>query len=313
MQNILIRADSSSTIGTGHIMRDLVLANQFHDANIIFATQALPGNINYRIEENGYKTAILRSNDIEEIISLIEQYDIDTIVIDHYGIDYTYEKILKEKTGIKLFVLDDTYEKHDCDILLNHNIGADETRYKGLIPEKCMLKCGAKYTLLRAEFTHIELNAREIKDKIFLTVFISMGGTDNLNINIQILERLRTIDNLKVIIVSTTSNKNLRYLQQYIETTPHVELHVNSNKIAELMNRSDFAIITPSVTVNEVCFMHLPFIVIKTVDNQKDVFNYLQKSFLALGYHEIDQLNDKITSLLDNYPIYLEKIKKELV
>ena len=45
--NILFRADSSSTIGTGHIMRDLVLATQYKDANITFVTQNLDGNINY--------------------------------------------------------------------------------------------------------------------------------------------------------------------------------------------------------------------------------------------------------------------------
>ncbi|HIP11896.1 MAG TPA: UDP-2,4-diacetamido-2,4,6-trideoxy-beta-L-altropyranose hydrolase, partial [Arcobacter sp.] len=32
---MLFRADSSSQIGTGHIMRDLVLAKQFKNANII--------------------------------------------------------------------------------------------------------------------------------------------------------------------------------------------------------------------------------------------------------------------------------------
>jgi len=313
MQNILIRADSSSTIGTGHIMRDLVLADQFHEANVIFAAQALPGNINYRIEENGYKVELLHSNEPEELIALIQQHSIEMIIIDHYGIDYRYEKLLKEKTGVKIFVLDDTYEKHHCDILLNHNIGADKTRYKGLVPEECLLKCGAKHTLLRSEFTHTTLNPRTLQNKTSLTAFIAMGGTDNININTQILEKLRTIENLQIIMVSTTANRNLHHLQTYIETMPNVELHVNSNKIAELMNRSDFAIITPSVTVNEVCFMRLPFIAVKTVDNQKEVFDYLKKSFLALNYHEIDQLNDKIASLLDGYPIYLEKIQKELL
>jgi hypothetical protein len=39
IMNILFRTDSSSTIGTGHIMRDLVLAQQYPNDNIIFATQ----------------------------------------------------------------------------------------------------------------------------------------------------------------------------------------------------------------------------------------------------------------------------------
>ena len=51
--NILIRADSSSYIGTGHIMRDLVLVKQYKNENIIFATQDLIGNVNYKIVEAG--------------------------------------------------------------------------------------------------------------------------------------------------------------------------------------------------------------------------------------------------------------------
>ena len=47
---IIIRTDSSSVIGTGHIMRDLVLAGQFSEAKIIFAVQDLPGNINHKIQ-----------------------------------------------------------------------------------------------------------------------------------------------------------------------------------------------------------------------------------------------------------------------
>ncbi len=85
-KNILFRADSSSTIGTGHIMRDLVLAEQYSDSKIIFATQDLSGNINYKIKESGYTIEILDSNDIEELDSLIEEFHIDMIMFtpEHY-------------------------------------------------------------------------------------------------------------------------------------------------------------------------------------------------------------------------------------
>ena len=150
-KSILIRADSSSTIGTGHIMRDLVLADQYKDATITFATQNLPGNINHKIEEKQYSIEILKSNNIEELIGIIKKLAIDMIIIDHYGIDYEYEKALKEITGISIFVLDDTYEKHHCDILLNHNIYAEKSRYRSLVPEHCELRCGTNFTLLREE------------------------------------------------------------------------------------------------------------------------------------------------------------------
>ncbi len=104
-------------------MRDLVLAKQYKNENIIFATQDLVGNINHKIVEDGYKIELLKSNDFEELNDLIKRLNIDMIIIDNYDIDYNFEKKLKEdNSSLKIFVLDDTYEKHFCDILLNHNI-----------------------------------------------------------------------------------------------------------------------------------------------------------------------------------------------
>ena len=93
--NILVRADSSSYIGTGHIMRDLVLAKQYKNENIIFATQDLVGNINHKIIEAGYKIELLKSNDFEELNKLVKKFEIDMIIIDNYDIDYNFEKKLK--------------------------------------------------------------------------------------------------------------------------------------------------------------------------------------------------------------------------
>ena len=151
LKNILFRADSSSTIGTGHIMRDLVLATQYPKATITFATLNLDGN--HKIIEAGYKIEILKSNNIQELDKLIKKLNIDMLIIDHYGIDKKQEKQLSIlNSQLSIMVLDDTYEKHYCDILLNHNISADKKKYKGKVPKNCELKCGAKYTLLREEF-----------------------------------------------------------------------------------------------------------------------------------------------------------------
>ena len=146
--NILFRADSSSSIGTGHIMRDLVLAKQYKNANITFATQELDGNINHKIVESGYALRILKSNSKDEVLEIIKSSDIDLLVIDNYDVDYEFEKYIKENSAVKILSFDDTYEKHYCDILLNHNISADEKRYKGLVPDECELRCGCKYTLI---------------------------------------------------------------------------------------------------------------------------------------------------------------------
>lgn len=290
--NILFRADSSSNIGTGHIMRDLVLAKQYSQDKILFATQDLSGNINHKIIESGYKIKILESSDIEELDKLIKKLNINLLVIDHYGINEKQEQQLKtENSKLKILSFDDTYEKHNCDILLNHNISADKKKYKGLVPKKCELRCGSKYTLLRDEFYEAK------KQK---TVFLAMGGADHSNLNIKILKVLKSFENIQTVVVTTNANQNIDELKKYVKDKENISLHINSDSIAKLMKRSDFTIVTPSVTVNEVHFMNLPFIAIKTADNQKNIYTFLkQKKFQTLKKFNVKKLKNSIKIIMD--------------
>ncbi|HUH42991.1 MAG TPA: UDP-2,4-diacetamido-2,4,6-trideoxy-beta-L-altropyranose hydrolase [Sulfurimonas sp.] len=300
--NILFRADSSSTIGTGHIMRDLVLAQRYaaKGHSIIFAIQDLQGNINHKIIEAGYELNILKSNDIEELNELIKKQKIDMIVIDHYEIDYKFEKMIKIKNlTLKILSFDDTYEKHYCDILLNHNISADKKRYKNLVPKGCKLKCGAKYTLLRDEFIKEKKKLKKKKSSKKLKIFIAMGGADTANLNIKILHVLKKYKNIKVYLVTTLANQNLKELEKYCKDKKWIMLHINSDKIAKLMAKSDFAIISPSVTANEAFFMELPFIAIKTANNQNDMYKYLkQKKHLTMKRWNKNKFTKYIEKLL---------------
>jgi len=299
-KKVLFRADSSSTIGTGHIMRDLVLAKKYEKKGyeILFAVRNLEGNINHKIKEAGYQLILLKSQSKKELVHVIKNSKASLLVIDHYDITYKKEKFIKKKTNVKILSFDDTYEKHHCDILLNHNIGADKKKYKNLVPKHCKVKCGQKYTLLRDEF-YKEKKKKYKKSKHCTTVFIAMGGADTANLNIKILQALKKFENIKIHLVTTTANKNLKALQKYCQKKEFISLHINSKKIAELMAKSDVAIITPSVILNEVIFMELPFIAIQTANNQKEIYKYLK----ANKYFLMDKFNSK----------QLEKLLREVV
>ena len=288
-KNILFRADSSSTIGTGHIMRDLVLAKQYPNSKIFFATQNLEGNLNSKIIESGYELVNLSSNAIDELDRLIKKLNINLLIIDHYEINYEDEKQLKTNNpSLKILSFDDTYEKHYCDIVLNHNISADESKYKDLVPKDCELRCGSKYTLLREEF----LKEKEIQREKIYDFFIAMGGADTAELNIKILELLE--NDKKVALVTTNANKNLQDLKKYVENKKNISLFINSNEMAKIINQSKLAIITPSVTVNEVYFLGIDFIAIKTADNQEDIYQYLQKN----RYNVLDKVSINRLSIL---------------
>lgn len=288
---ILFRCDSSSTIGLGHVKRDLVLAKQYLNDEIYFASKELKGNINNQIP---YPLHTLTSNEPEEIIKLILSLHVDLLIIDHYGINYKTEKIIKEKTGVKILCFDDTYEKHFCDILLNHNISADEKKYKTLVPPHCELRCGSKYTLIRDEFKE---EKKVQRDKIY-DVFIAMGGADTQNLTIPILKSLPK--SLHVSILTTSANANLNELRKYVVDKANITLHVDSNEVAKLINQSKFAIITPSVMVHEVLFMNVPFMAIKTASNQDDIYEYLHKN----GYSVLEKFStDGFKDLMNTYKV----------
>jgi len=298
-KNILFRADSSSFIGTGHIIRDLTFAKKYKNDKITFATQNLDGNINYKIKEHGYKLKILTSNKLNELITLIKKLKIDLLVIDHYEITYKDEKKIKQETDVKILSFDDTYEKHHCDILLNHNMSANKKKYKTLVPKHCKLLCGKKYTILRDEF-YKEKKKHHKKNKK-KNIFIAMGGTDHSNINIDILKTINSLNkrNLMVTLVSTTANKNLKALEKYCKHKSWIDLQINSNQIAKLMSKSDLCIVTPSVTVNEVCFLNKPLLAIKTAQNQIDIYNYLKKkNHPVLQKFNKKKLRDKLCKIL---------------
>ncbi|WP_200146926.1 UDP-2,4-diacetamido-2,4,6-trideoxy-beta-L-altropyranose hydrolase, partial [Francisella orientalis] len=300
----IIRADSSSSIGTGHIMRDLVLATQFDD--VTFVTRDLPGNISFKIIESGYSVEIIRDNSLLEFIKVVEKLNPNIVILDSYNLDYDFERAFKEKYSyIELMVLDDTYERHYCDILLNHNISADENKYKCLVPEYCEMRCGSKYTLLRQEFYDYKNKSKP--KNIIPKVFVAMGGADHSNKNIEILRAISEVGGIEVNLVTTIANKNLEQLVDYCKDKNWVNLHINSTKMARLMHESDFAIVTPSVTVNEVCFLNLPLIAIKTAENHQDIFEYLSiNSHYVLNKYDSNSLKRYIKVHKENVVVGCE-------
>jgi UDP-2,4-diacetamido-2,4,6-trideoxy-beta-L-altropyranose hydrolase len=276
--NILFRADSSFNIGLGHVMRDLVLAKQYKNDNIIFACQDLEGNINQKILDSGFNLKVLKNHEKDELLKLINDLKIDLLIIDHYGIDYEYEKYIKENSNIKILSFDDTYERHYCDILLNHNISANEKKYRELVPNFCELRCGSKYTLIRDEFVKEKRQKNRENNSKRKNIFIAMGGADSKNINIKILKILKKYKNIDINVITTTANKNLKQLQRYSFLNKNITLHVNTTKMAKLINQCDLAIVTPSVTVHEVLFLRKDFIAIKVTDNQDDMYKYLKRN-----------------------------------
>jgi spore coat polysaccharide biosynthesis predicted glycosyltransferase SpsG len=145
------------------------------------------------------------------------------------------------------------------------------------------LRCGADYTLLREEFRIEKQKGRQNRNDLEkLNVFIAMGGADHTNLTGKILKVLEAFPAIHANVVTTTANQFLSDLEKYVFSKQNVTLHVNTTQIAKLMNKADFAIITPSVTLNEIFYLDVPFIAIKTAENQYYMYQYLIRENLYI-------------------------------
>jgi len=188
---------------------------------------------------------------------------------------------------------DDVYEKHYCDILLNHNIYADAGKYKDLVPDFCEIRCGKKYTLVREEFKKIEIK-KTPSNKGKLVVFVCLGGADANNISLPVLEILSDFDNIIVNLATTSSNKNIEKLLGFSKQYEDINICIDCN-VAELMSNSNFSIITPSVIVHEAIIVKLPFIAILTADNQEMMYQYLcENNYPVFRQDELNELRMEI-------------------
>ena len=278
---IIIRCDANANIGIGHFMRDLVLAESFHDAEVFFACHGLSQALKEDLKQKEYTLLDLHTNTFAEFDTVVKKHKAQLVIIDHYDIDISYEKQLKAANKkIKLMVVTDLYTEHYCDILLNPNIYAQEKNYKGLVPATCELRCGEKHLLLRKEFT---------KAKKF-HILLAMGGSDPKGYTLKIVKLLLEHTNTKLSVITTRANPHLKALQKLLQNCSNAKLHIETKKLAKLARKSDFAIITPSVLANELYSIGVPFIAIQSAPNQKEMSKFLKKK----GYTVFKELDIEV-------------------
>ena len=272
MKNILIRCDSSSHLGLGHVKRCLLLAQRLKQQdkylNISFATQNLQGNINLEILKAGFNIYTLKTNEFEELNSLIALLHLKLLIIDSYNIDATFENTLKMKhKTLKILSFDDTLQPHYCDMVLNHGIHAKRKAYKALVPKTTQLFCGSKYTLLRDEFFKT-YNTPFVKN----SVAIILGGNDVLNVSSAVASLLFAINpSYKITIITSGVNPHLEELQ----ANPHTEVLVDIANIAEILSSKELVICASGGTLFEVLALKKKFINLQVAPNQQNIVDFL--------------------------------------
>ena len=326
---IAIRVDASGQIGAGHFMRCLALADALKHISrkIFFISRCLPEYLETLLEEKGHAFVNLIGNSddyknldrldhsywltvsqkqdaIESIQALVGQSEKsstwDWLIVDHYALDSRWETELRQIVK-KVLVIDDLADrKHDCDILLDQNYyGNMHNRYNKKVPLSCELLLGPKYALLRNEFHKIHPKACP-RIGIPKRLLVFFGGFDINNYTMKIIRILSKLDThgLHVDVVVGGKHPDKIAIESKCKKLGY-SCHVQTNRMAEIISRSDVAIGSGgTVTWERICCL-LPTIVITTARNQ--VIPIKELANLGLLYylgHEWHGVSDTIIATI---------------
>lgn len=290
---VAIRADASELIGTGHLMRCLVLADSLAAAGAETTFLCSPSSTPWRrmIEARGHRHVTLPiAVPAAECLSTDQRSDaaavqdalsagVDLLVVDHYGLDHRWEQLARMRANQILAIDDLANRVHDCDTLLDHNGQDDPGRYDGLTPAGAVRLLGPGYALLRPSFAAARV-VRAPPDGRVRRISVFMGGTDAVGATGMVLGALshENLRHIPVDVMIGGQNVNRDGLQSAAASRANTWVHVDVPDPALLLAASDLAIGAGGVAALERCCLGLPAICIAVADNQAPGLAWLSRA-----------------------------------
>lgn len=305
--NLLVfRCDASSSIGFGHVMRCLALAESWrrHGGSATLIGQIDDAKLRKRLDNAGLTHIQLgqgsdRAAELAHSAHLFPSGSESTtqqalrpwFVMDGYHFDVHYQTAVREQ-GYRLCVVDDIahLDAYSADVLLNQNIGSAELNYP--LRSAARLLCGPLYVMLRSEFIDRQGIEPQKSTEVY-NILVTFGGTDMKGQIPKTMRALSTITDrqfqVRVVLgYSHIADENFTQALSALKTVHNVELLKSVEDMPALMAEADLAICAAGSTTYELAFMGVPMILITIADNQLGVAQGVhdQGAGVYLGWYE---------------------------
>ena len=328
---VIFRTDASLDIGTGHVMRCLTLALGLLEkgASVSFLCREHEGNLIDLIRSHGFVVHALpllsQDDDTEENpldpahaiwlgcnwqidvehCNAVLNDPVDWIIIDHYALDFRWETAMRDKCQ-KMMCIDDLADRvHECDLLLDQNLGRTEDDYVELVSPDTQCLLGPRFALLRNEFAEWRdksIACRKIPQLSHLLV--AMGGVDKDNVTERVLKtvarcNLNYLEHITVVIGPTSPwVEDIRIVASSLDIPTSILSGIDN--MAELMTSCDFAVGAAGATTWERCSLGLPSVLIVLANNQQSIARHMSHSKAAFVIDEIEKLEVSLSTFLES-------------
>lgn len=236
---VYFRADASATIGYGHFVRTLALADMLKDDfDCTFFTTSPSA---YQIEEMGKVCryiALTEETKFEDFINLLNGDEI--VVLDNYFFTTEYQRTIKAK-GCKLVCVDDLHNRHFVsDAVLNPALLSTSEYDVEPYTKLCL---GLEYALLRKPFIKQSNNV----EKVYGRWLLAFGGSDFDNMTEKYLSFLQGDSRVKeVTVIVGDAYKYYDNLKNYNKASIYKNLTAEEMSIK--MRQAEYAVL-PSSTI----------------------------------------------------------------
>lgn len=283
---IFIRADANEKIGTGHVMRCMVIADALKHCGqqVCFLIADDAGSRLLRDRDQEY--LILHTDyasmedELPRLRQIFEGKKPDFFLVDSYSA--TPEYLREIRKYVPVGILDDgVLRGYPVDVLINYNIFASASLYG--TEEGTQYLLGPEYVPLRREFAGVDYSVRERAERVLITT----GGSDKYDLGAKLIrEALAGKDtaDLQYTVVSGAYNIHLEELQELARRHENVRVCSNVGDMWRLMRDSDLAVSAGGSTMYELSAVGVPVICFSFVDNQERIVRgFAEKGLVAYG------------------------------
>jgi len=265
-----LRADASEVIGTGHVVRQVALAQHLlREGTEVFLVGNISGPtwlLDYLREQEGLVRVDVPEGDFSG--ALFEDLGLDALLIDSYRVSNIQLRELESLVPTVGVMLDGPWQELTGAIAIAPTLDTESSWLEEAGQNFDQFYCGPSFILLRDEVlgAQRQLQPAETKEQHPQIVVSTGGGVNGLGSEIvrSLLQRPKPAN---FDIFFSPSEELLGEISQ----SPHtVTVHSRGSTLLALLSRADVVVSAAGTSAAELLFLEVPTIFVPVAENQAE-------------------------------------------
>ncbi|MGI4762874.1 MAG: UDP-2,4-diacetamido-2,4,6-trideoxy-beta-L-altropyranose hydrolase [Janthinobacterium lividum] len=298
-RRLVFRADGNATIGLGHLVRLLSLAEILRGlAPGVFVVRAPTAAVAQLVQEAGWALQALPAGqplalEANWLASRFLQPD-DVVLLDGYEFDSAYQQRLRQQASALVYIDDLRAWPVAADVLINHSPGVALANYQA--PAVTQLLLGPAFSLLRPPF--LAAAALPQPAAAITSAVVCFGGADPLGLTARTLAALLALPPVqRVSLVVGGAFGDADALHALMAGHPNrlIRLHrnVGAAELVGLLQAHDVAVVPASTVLIEALVLGRPALTGYYVPNQESLAAYVHAHQQAFSVGNFADLADE--------------------